>query len=127
LATILTDDGPVAVGTLTALTEAELRSVTGFELRPEGLCRADVCVPTHARPDLRTGDGVDARVVAELLGRPLAVDDATGDAVLAASATARAEAGASVADLVLSDLDGEPFAWSCLGRKKKVLVAWASW
>ena len=29
--------------------------------------------------------------------------------------------------LVLRDADGAEYAWSRIGRKKKLLVAWASW
>jgi hypothetical protein len=30
-------------------------------------------------------------------------------------------------DFTLPDLAGQPFTFSSLGRRKKLLVAWASW
>jgi len=115
-------------GTL-LLTPVDLREVTGWELKPEGLCRDDACVLTRSRPDVQVDGRVDLRVVAELLDRPLAIDDDTAVAALGESATTRSAQIASgrVGDLVLHDVDGKPVSWSSLGRKKKVLVTWASW
>src|SRR5439155_22130569 len=97
-------------GTL-LLSRAVLREFTGWELKPEGLCRADVCVPTHSRPDVQVDGRVDLRVVAELLGRPLAIDEDTAVAALGESAATRAAQLASgrVDDLFLHDIDGKPF------------------
>ena len=125
--TLITDEGSYDVDESLQLTPDEFATATGWELKPEGLCRGDVCV--IARPDLRTNDRVDLRVAAELLNRPLAVDDVTGDAALGESASTRAQEYESrtLSDLVLNDLDGNPFEWKSIGRKKKVLAAWASW
>jgi hypothetical protein len=129
---IITDEGALEVnpdgGALLVDADA-LASVTGWKLEPQGLCRGDVCVPTRARPEIRVGDQVDARVFADLLRRPLAFDDDAGVGVLGESAATRAEQLASmrVDDFALADVDGRPFRWSSIGRRKKVLVAWASW
>ena len=123
MSTLITDTGEHEVDASLLLTGEQLVTATGWELKPQGLCRGDVCVPTAA------GERIDVRVVAELLGRPLAVDDDTGDAALGESAAARAEqlGDCRVDDLVLRDLAGNVVQWSALGRKKKVLVTWASW
>ena len=134
MATILTDDGTYEVeavarpGTL-LVPEGALPGLTGWQLNPEGLCRGDVCVPTRSRPELRVDDRIDLQVVAELLAQPLVVDDDTATAALGASSTVRAEqlADGRVDDLALRDVDGNAFAWAGIGRKKKVLVTWASW
>ncbi len=108
--------------------DAQLEALTGWSIRPEGLCRGDVCVPAHARPDVRVGDRVDVGAVADLLRMPVATDAVAGVVVLGMSAPARAaHAKGNVGDLVLRDVEGNAVAWSALGRKKKVLVAWASW
>ena len=134
MATILTDEATFVVDAATrpgtVLLDAEdLVAVTGWELNDDGLCRGDVCVPTRSRPDVRVDGRVDLRVVSELLSRPLAIDDETGFAALGESAATRATqlADCRVDDLVLRDVDGNEFAWSQIGRKKKVLVTWASW
>jgi peroxiredoxin len=134
MATIVTEDGVNEV-------EAEVRDatmlvapvdfarVTGWKLEAAGLCRGDVCVPTRSRPDLEVDGCVDLRVAAELLARPLAVDDVAEVAVLGESAATRAEqlAARHVDDVELTTADGDTFRWSDIGRKKKVLVTWASW
>ena len=47
----------------------------GFEVKPEGLCRGDVCVPTGATGGNTTwsDDGIDLEAFAQLLGLPLAL------------------------------------------------------
>jgi hypothetical protein len=134
MATIVTDAGVFEVsavplkGTL-LLREDELPDVTGWELNDQGLCRGDVCVTVRAHPEIREEDMVNLTVFADLVRQPLAFDAETETAVLGASAATRSDdlAGGRVGDLVLHDADGETFAWSEIGRKKKVLVTWASW
>jgi hypothetical protein len=129
VSTLITGTGEHEVDASLRLTSAQLLAATEWELKPEGLCRGDSCVPTRSRPDLEAGGRVDLRVVADLLRRPLAIDDATGAAALGESAAARAEqlGDCRVDDLVLRDLAGNLVEWGTLGRKKKVLVTWASW
>ena len=64
------------------------------------------------------------------LRAPFVIDAEADMAVLGASAGDRAieREGMRVApDLELHDLDGNVSTWSELGRKKKVITAWASW
>ncbi|MGQ0823432.1 MAG: hypothetical protein ACT4OX_00120 [Actinomycetota bacterium] len=107
----------------------ELRATTGWELKPEGLCREDICVPVRNRETLLVDGTVDLRAFSELSRRPLALDEETGVAVLGAAAADRAAERASmhVGDFTLTDADGNQFRWASLGRKKKLLFAWASW
>ncbi|MFM7224377.1 MAG: hypothetical protein ACKO1Y_02920 [Actinomycetota bacterium] len=134
MATILREDGPVEVGGEIApgtvlLDPSSLAEAIGWHLEPEGLCRGDVCVPTKARPELRVGDRVDLRVAADLLQRPFAIDEETATVALGASVAAIAArlGDGHLDDLVLRDADGAVFEWGRIGRKKKLLVAWASW
>jgi hypothetical protein len=113
---------PTADGWLDADALAE---TTGWTLETEGLCRGDVCVPTHGRSDVAVHGLVDLRVVASLLCRPLALDAETGDAVLGESV--QQLVFGRIDDLGLRDIGGDRFDWKAIGRKKKVLVAWASW
>jgi hypothetical protein len=99
---------------------------TGWELKPEGLCRGSVCVPA---PDVAGPDGtIDVRRAAERLGMPLVHDERRGLWALGpATASGRALDAAEVPDLELQDVDGRPFALSSLRGRKVVMVAWASW
>jgi hypothetical protein len=101
---------------------------TGWEVKPEGACKAEVCVPLPAAA--RTDDGaLDVRVVAERLGMPLVGDEAHRLWALGpeTAVTGRALTTAAAPDLTLPDLDGRPFELSSLRGQKVVLVAWASW
>ena len=111
------------------LSATELLENTGWELKPEGLCKGGVCVPVKGRADVVADDRVDLRAFANLIGQPLAVDDDAGVAVLGESAAARAaeRLALHVDDFAMVDVVGNEFRWSSIGRKKKVLFAWASW
>jgi hypothetical protein len=101
---------------------------TGWKLEPRGACKAEVCVPLPA--DARVADGrVDVSVVAERLGMPLVHDEPHALWALGpeTAVTGRALTSAVAPDLVLPDLDGQPFALSSLRGQKVVLVSWASW
>lgn len=114
---------------LTSLTldRDQLREGTGWDAKPEGLCRGDLCVPLPAEG--RTADGgLDATVVAERLGAPLVRDEKAGLWALGpAGVSGRALSTAEAPELTLPDLDGNPFSLSSLRGQKVLLVAWASW
>jgi hypothetical protein len=105
------------------VTVAGFEAGTGWELKPEGACRGDVCVPLgDAGP---AGGIVDVRAIASRLGMPL-VEHAPGLAALGpASLSGRALVTAEAPELTLDDFDGNPFSLSSLRGQKVVLVAWA--
>lgn len=126
--TILNEDGEATVDGPSVAVD-DLAAATGWQLKPDGLCRGEVCVPVRDRSTLV----VDGRVLLESLGaalhRPVVVDVAAGVAALGGDpvvvGTELHERHA--ADFTLPQLDGTSFTFSSLGRKKKLLVAWASW
>ena len=105
------------------VTPEELRGRTGWELKPEGLCKGDRCVPT---PD-DIGDRIDVGVLAERLGMALVHDKAHELWALGPESGGRALLSAELPDVTLPDRDGNPFSLSALHGKKVLLVAWASW
>ncbi len=98
----------------------DLFRATGWELKPEGLCRGTVCVPWKS-PD---GGRVDLREVADALGR--AFVHADGVAALAGDPMGRGQRS-SIDELELPDLDGNVVRMSDFAGRKRLLVAWASW
>jgi hypothetical protein len=133
MATLITDEVTVDVPARVSdgafvIEAADLPRATGWDLKPQGLCRGEVCVPVRGA-QLGADGTVDLHAVADALRRPLAVDADAQVAVLGASAAERAaeRAAMRVDDFTLTDLDGRPFRWSSLGRRKKLLFAWASW
>src|SRR5262245_44147842 len=78
------------------LQAADVAAALGWELKPEGLCRAAVCIPLRDRAELIDADGIDLAALARLLGRPLALDAEERVAYLGGAA---AERGAQLATL----------------------------
>jgi len=101
----------------------------GWQLKPEGLCRGETCVPVRDRAALMDDDGIELGALARLLDRPLATDAEEGVAVLGASAADRSHRLASMEapDFTLPDLQGRPHSLSDHRGRKKLLIAWASW
>jgi len=108
----------------------DLPVATGWELKPEGLCRGDVCVPVHDPAGLVDGDLVDLAQVAARIGAVIAVDAGEGIAVFGGPATAVADvtAGSRQApELALPTLDGGEVRLSDFAGQKRMVVAWSSW
>jgi hypothetical protein len=116
-------------GSAIRLPEAALREALGWERKPEGLCRGDVCVPVDPHPGLVNEDGVDLERFAELLERPIAIDRGGAVASLGASVASGRELRESLMapDFRLPDLAGKLHSLSEQRGKKVLLVAYASW
>ena len=98
----------------------ELLAGTGWEIKPEGACKGEVCVP------LDRAAGFDLESVASRLGMALVRDDALGVWALGPeSLGGRALTTVDAPELELPDLDGTPFRLSSRRGKKVVLVSWA--
>ncbi len=119
-----------ATGGRLAIEPEALTRATGWVLKPEGLCRGDVCVPVRDRAGLVDDDGwVDLARVAAALGRVVALDVDRQVAVLGDGAARRREALESLdaPDVALPGLDGQTHQLSEWGHRKRAIVAWASW
>ena len=129
MTTVLSETGEHTVAAAEGLwlTGADAERATGWTLKPEGMCRADICVP------LRAAEKRDGRVdVASFWGRlanPVLHDEARETWVLGTGAEARNEslAGLAAPDFTLSDLEGTAHTLSALRGKKVFLSTWASW
>src|SRR5438105_3627602 len=102
----------------------EFERGTGWELKAEGACRGELCVP------LPTGVVRDATVdvlaAAELLHMPVVRDAASGVFAVGPAVLAGRQLETAVApEMVLPDVDGRDFALSSLRGQKVLLVAWA--
>jgi hypothetical protein len=100
--------------------------VLGWERKPEGLCRGDVCIPVP------TGVGPGALPLDELgrlLGRPVVVDPVERVAAVGASPQERTDALRSglAPDFELPDVNGVLHRLSDHQGRKIVLYAYASW
>lgn len=115
-------DAEMLLDTLT-VDPAEFEARTGWQAKPEGLCKGDRCVPV---PGGASGP-FDIRMLSERLGMPLIHDDTTGMWALGPEAGGRALTTAVAPDLQLPTLDGEMFRLSSLRGRKVLIAAWASW
>ena len=116
-------------GERVALTQASLEAALGWKLTPEGLCRGALCVQVRDRAALVSQAGIDLALLAQILGRPLALDVAERAAALGTGAEERraAQQGLEAPDFALPDLAGRTHTLSEQRGKKVLLVAYASW
>ena len=102
----------------------ELADRTGWEVKPEGACKADRCVPL---PSAAADGALDAAMLSERLGMALVADEEHGLWALGPEAGGRALLSAELPDLELPDRHGRPFSLRSLRGTRFVMVAWASW
>ncbi len=107
------------------MTATDFEAATGWQAKPEGMCKGDVCTPAAEAilPDGR----INVPAVADRLGMALVHDEANDVWALGPESGGRALTTASVPDIELADVDGNPFRLSSLHGRKVLLVAWASW
>ena len=104
------------------VTKSEFEAATGWQLKPEGACQGNVCIPL-SKP---ASDPVDVARVAKDMGMPLVASPEHGLWALGpASIGSRALASAKAPDLRLPDLSGKEFRLSSLRGRKVLLYAWA--
>ena len=132
--TLLDEDSPLQVPAIVDADGVRLwpdvvqRSL-GWRLEAAGLCRGDTCVPVRPEHGLLRDDGLDLRVLASLLERPLALDVDERMACLGASAAERGHRLRSLdaPEFTLPDLGGHSHSLSEHRGRKVLLLAWASW
>ncbi len=103
------------------LSPAEFHEFTGWEIKPEGACKDERCVPLPTGP-------FDVAATAERLGMALVAEPSEQIWALGPeSVSGRALASTDASDFALPDLDGNEFRLSSLRGLKVLLVAWAAY
>ncbi len=141
--TVLTTDDTVVVPALAEddrflLDPDAIRTVTGWEPKPEGLCRGDVCVPVRDPAARDSAGRYDLARVAAALHRPFTAERTDGaettdtDTAAASIGEAVHERAAALRDgraprLELTGFDGGTVAVPGGERRKRVVLAWSSW
>lgn len=105
------------------ISRAEFEAGTGWQLKPEGACKGDICIPLIDPPE---GDSVDVASLAGQMGLPLVADEnhavwSIGPDAVDSRTLVTAEAPA----LSLPDLDGNMFELASLRGQKVLMVAWS--
>ena len=115
------------------LSNEDLTRASGWQLKPEGACIGDVCVPippARAAEFVRDDGGTfNLATLARHLGEPVVHDDVNGVWYFGEGAATRRATLASLQapDFELPDLDGKTHRLSDYRGKKVLLAAWASW
>ena len=133
--TVLADETRTVPGEMaggTAVIEAgRLEAAIGWELKPEGLCRDDHCVPVSDPDELAgpEGSGLDLAAVAAALDRPTVLDLEAGVMAVGQPMASRRETteALTATPFALPDLDGNVRTLEEFRGRKKLLVAFASW
>jgi hypothetical protein len=107
----------------------EFTELTGWEAKPEGMCRGELCVPA---PGALDNGMVNVEAAAGKLGMPLVHEPAHGVWALGVS-TATGRALTSAKAVFPSSLidgtsnDNTTFDFTSLRGRRMIMVAWASW
>lgn len=109
------------------MSAADAEKVTGWTLKPEGMCRAELCVPLPTAAV--KGKDVDVSAFWTKLGGPVVGSEDDEVWALGAPAAERNAMleGLEAPDFTLPDVDGTPRTLSQLRGKKVFLATWASW
>lgn len=105
---------------------ATFQAATGWEAKPEGMCRGTACVPVKGTGAIDDDGRIDVRAFAERLGQAVVHDADRGVVAIGGDPMARGQV-ASIADVTLPDLDGGEVDFARFLGRKTLLIAWASW
>ena len=138
-ATIIYDDRPTDVfareqaGQLW-ITTADLKRATRFEVKPQGVCRDELCFPlprAKQQDFLSKERGIswfNMTAFAALVRQPVAHDAALATWYFGLRADQRQMLSSLQAPgFTLPDINGKPHSLSDFRGKKVLLVTWASW
>ena len=114
------------------LATADLPAVTGWEFKPQGFCRDELCMPIPPGREaefLGRGDTVNLSKFARLRGQHSAHDDAHSVWFFGEPVGKRREdlLSGKAPDFTLPDLDAKMHSLSDYAGRKILLLSWASW
>lgn len=127
-AVTLSETGP---GPGLLIRPQDLADVNGFELKPEGACYAEMCIPTSDRLLVERGGQTwfDLTAFADLLEQPWVADE--GASVWSfAEIPAKRESmlvDAMAPEFEIEDRQGKVIRLADYRGKKALIVTWSSW
>ena len=112
-----------------SVSNSVLEQATGWSLKPEGLCRDQVCVPVRNVEALIKNDQVDLAEFARLVSQNIVIDVQRKVVALGEQAQIRGTEMATLEapDFTLPDIHGRQVSFSDYNRRKRLLLAWSSW
>jgi hypothetical protein len=117
------------------VTTADLTRATGFVLKPQGVCREELCFPipkerkTEFLADRAQAPWFNLSAFARLLKQPVALDEALRVWYFGPRPDQQGAILASLQapDFTLPDMEGKRHSLADFRGKKVLLVTWASW
>src|SRR5882762_6701744 len=116
------------------ITTADLKRATRFELKPQGICRGELCFPLpKSRRDefVRKSSGkswFNLMAFAQLVHQPVAHDKALSTWYFGLRSDQRPDLSSLEApNFPLADMEGKTHSLSDFRGKKILLITWASW
>ena len=102
---------------------------TGWVLKPEGLCKEEICVPVRDATAMSNGDAIDVAEFARVTGRNVVIDTSRNVVAMGEQASNRAAAMATLdaPNFTLPDINGNSVSLSDFAHRKKLILAWSSW
>ena len=131
--TIITDEVHEAEADVTdgrvLIDPHRLVDALGWELKPEGLCQGEACVPVRDVGALQVDGRLDLAAVAAAIGRRAVVDAGAGLVAMSLPSEQRRQAldGLQAPQFTLADLDGVEHRLEEWRGQKKLLVAFSTW
>ena len=112
-----------------AVVVEDFERATGWQLKPQGLCLGDVCVPVRDLPLLTQDNQIDLVEFARLVNQNIVFDKARKIVALGERADLRGDEMSTLEapDFVLPDIHGKKVSFSDFNRRKRLLLAWSSW
>lgn len=136
-ATVVYDDKPTAVSLPQQdqpdqlwITTADLTRATRFEVKPQGVCRDELCfpLPKARKQEFLRNNAFNLTAFARLLHQPVAHDDGASMWYFGLRADQRQVlASLTAPDFTLPDMQGRMHSLSDFRGKKVLLITWASW
>ena len=112
-----------------AISLDDFARATGWQLKPQGLCIAEICVPVRDAKTLTNQKQIDLVEFARVTKQNIVVDQERKVAALGEHADTRSEAMTTLdaPDFTLPDIHGKQVSFSDFNRRKRLLLAWSSW
>ncbi len=116
------------------ITNSDLGRATGFVIKPQGVCREELCFPlpkSRKAEFVRQENGTDwfsLSAFAQLVHQPFAHDEALATWYFGLRSDQRQGlASLRAPNFTLPDMDGKMHSLEDFRGKKVLLVTWASW
>ena len=121
----------VGPGTGLLVSPADLTRLNGFELKPQGACFEELCIPLNDTVLKQQAEAtwIDLEAFANLLEQPLVADRDAGVWSFGEIPHKRAHTleHAQAPELEVTDRAGQVWRLADLKGKKALIVTWSSW